>query len=669
MRAKRKSALLALLLAAAMTAGCVPTTEPELPEEPLETAEAEPITSLRAQDDFYGYVNLEKLDSLEIGYGKTSAGCFDETQELINKELESLIKEIADSGEDFPAGSPEQLISALYRQSMRYTERGEECEELFGDVFARIDEVDSVSEYAELMGEFQRDYGVSLLMQPVVTMNVFEPSKYAAGISGAYDACGIVDFKTMTTEISAAMPLKQTVRIFLTAFGVDSESADARSDNVVYLLMDIANATDFEAAESSLLPQYFTELSLGEMEELFSNISFADYAKGCGAKDVPGSWYIIDRHQLETINSVLTEDRLEALRDYARVAFTMKYGSFLPDRYSGIRSRYFGLSGEDNSKDALDNVYSLLANEVSEVYAKRCADEETISAVKMMCEDIRASYRDMISGADWLSETTRGSLRKKLDNMLFIVGYSEPKAPDPEDEKLIGSNLLETMINLARKANADSMANIGKDYDSNVLQMAAQTVNACYTTDNTMSIPYGIMNPPFFSAENSNARNLGALGAVIAHEISHAFDSDVIAFNAEGAYDPDWLPEADRLAFEERMKRTEEYYSGYTIMDVYHVDGKKTLGENFADLGGMQCVMSAVSTPAEKREVLESYAALWCCLYEDTAALSALRMDVHSPDSIRVNAVVASLDEFYELYDVGEEDGMYVPPEKRVSRW
>lgn len=669
MRAKRKSALLALLLAAAMTTGCVTMAEPELPEEPVETDEAEPITSLRAQDDFYGYVNLEKLDSLEIGFGKSSAGAFDETQELIDKQIESLIKEIADSDEDFPAGSPEQLIRALYRQSMQYTERGEECEKLFGDVFARIDAVDSVSEYAELMAEFQRDYGVTLLMQPAVMMNYFEPTKYCTAVSGVSSACGIVDFKSMTKELSAAMQLKQTVQNFLSALGVDSESADARSDNVVYLMLDIANATDFEVLESSFPLEYCTELSLGEMEELFSNISFADYVKGCGAKEAPDSWYITDRKQLETINSVLTEDRLEALCDYARAAFTMQYGSFLPDRYSGIRSRYFGLSGEDNSKDALDNVNSLLTEEVSEVYAKRCADEETISAAKEMCEDIRASYRDMISGADWLGETTRTLLCKKLDNMLFIVGYSEPKSPDPADEKLIGSNLLETMINLARKANADSMANIGKDYDSNVLQMPAQTVNACYTTDNTMNIPYGIMNPPFFSADNSKAQNLGALGTVIAHEISHAFDSDLIAFNAEGAYDPNWLPEADRLAFEERMKRTEEYYSCYTIMDVYHVDGKKTLGENFADLGGVQCVMSAVSSPDEKRELLESYAALWCCLYEDTAALSALRYDVHSPDSVRVNAVVASLDDFYELYDVGEEDGMYVPPEKRVSRW
>ena len=670
MKEKRKTAWLAVLLAVtAALSGCA--GEAVLPEELPETTEEapEPVTALRAQDDFYGYVNLAKLDTLEIGYGKESAGSFDETDSAVQAQLDAIINDIVSSSEDYPDGSSEQLIRDFYNQYLEYEKPGEYSERVFAEVFARIDAVSTVSEYAELMGEFYREYNIPLLISPVVQMNYFEPSEYGCALVGIDNALGLSGLKELTEDKSAAFSIKEALQSLLTARGIAPTEAEERAVSVVNLLMDIASATDFEVYEAVFPMSYLSRHTLSELDEIFTGIDLVSYLKDCGAQTISEEWYISDRGQLEAINAVLCSEKLRALKDYAAASFVMNYGEFMPEEYSGFRSRYFGTGAANRSKLALETVKQSLWAELGEVYAERCGSAETIAAAEKMCEDMRTAYFDLIRGADWLSEETRRLLCEKLENMEFLIGAEAPVEPDPLDKELIGSEILETRINMDKRIAADSIANIGKPYPKSSRGMPPQIVNACYNTNNVLEIPLGIINTPFFDSGRSEAANLGALGMVIAHEMSHAFDSDCIAFDAEGRYNPEWLPEADRLAFEEKMRQTEEYYSRFTIMDVYHVDGELTLGENFADLGAMQCIMSVVNTPEEKRELLESYANIWCSLEQDVSALQGLRMDVHSPAVVRVNAVVSSCDDFYELYDVREGDGMYIAPEDRVSRW
>lgn len=177
------------------------------------------------------------------------------------------------------------------------------------------------------------------------------------------------------------------------------------------------------------------------------------------------------------------------------------------------------------------------------------------------------------------------------------------------------------------------------------------------------------MNPPFYDENGDPMVNLGAIGMTIGHEISHAFDDDGMNYDAAGAYRPDWIPEADREAFAAIAQQAADYYSTFTVMDTYHVKGRKTLGENLADISGLQCVLSIAGTPERQKTVLESYANIWKELTLDSDAKSQLEDDVHSPSPVRVNAVVACFDAYYEIYDVREGDALYVAPEDRIRRW
>ena len=128
------------------------------------------------------------------------------------------------------------------------------------------------------------------------------------------------------------------------------------------------------------------------------------------------------------------------------------------------------------------------------------------------------------------------------------------------------------------------------------------------------------------------------------------------------------MPKADMDAFKLKQETAIEYYNTFTVLGS-HVDGKLTLAENFADISGLQCVLSIAGDKASQKIALESYAHTWSSLITDTAAKSILETDVHAPSNVRVNAVVACFDEFYEIYGVKEGDPMYIEPEKRVRRW
>jgi predicted metalloendopeptidase len=289
-----------------------------------------------------------------------------------------------------------------------------------------------------------------------------------------------------------------------------------------------------------------------------------------------------------------------------------------------------------------------------------------------MCEDIRESYRDLIANSDWLSQDARQLLLQKLDNIQFITGgfCLEQMKDDPSINSIFGDNTYETLRNNAKKKVQIAIDNIGKPRDRMELGMSMYTVNACYSLDNTVTITVAIMSPPFFDTAADYFTNLGGLGTVVAHEVGHAFDSNMIKYDATGVYDPTWLSAEDMAALEERNRVAVEYFEKhFSVFDVYRVDGELTLGENYADLGAMECVTNIAQTEEEYQKLFENYAKIWCELCLNTDVIEQLAEDPHSPATIRVNAILATTDAFYEVYGLKEGDGMYISPEERISRW
>lgn len=625
--------------------------------------------SIRPQDDYYGYINQQALANMEIGYGNVSAGTFDEVQEAVDQELQGIISGLM-SGADFAPGSNEQLIADLYRQCLDYDFGTKLADTSLRQAVEQIEAVTAIDEYAELMGRLGSEYGVQLLLLPCVTDDYFNVAENALCID-QMTACAVESLEELYNDRSCGSSLKSYVMDVLTVLGMEYAEADARSDALVYLMLEIAAETDFsiQYLDQSTF-EALTFLKEEELQKRLSHIDLKAFEEACGIKENPyQGWYVQDAGQLAAIDAVLVPENLPALKTYAICELVNSYGMFLGDE---TISRYFELGYMEPNEKALLCVSTYMDEQLGELYAGKydSAEGETLKEdVTVMCEDIRTAYRELILQADWLSEDARDAMAAKLAGIQFKIGAGKAHETDPMDAQLIGENLLETIVNLKQKSLRDNLELAGCAKDSDRFIMSACTVNACYNPDNTVTIPYAIMHAPFYDSEADAFTNLGGLGIVIGHEISHGFDSSCICFDDKGIYNPEWIGETDRETFEERMRQVEAYYSRFAIMDVYHVDGKLTLGENFADLGGMECIVRLAETEEELQKIFESYATIWCELSVDTSAIGWLGLDVHSPAMVRVNAVLSSTDAFYELYDLTDTDQMYLAPEERVRRW
>ena len=652
----RRKSFSALLLAFVMLTGC---SRAPAEEEPFS------LETIRLGDDFYGWCNAERLYSMELADGCLTAGSFDEMDMLVNTQVDSVIKEVAAQNTAFPPGSDEQLVHDLYHLALRDADSDYD-ETLVTEVIDYVNGAQDWEQLCQVWGDLYYFYGTSVVLRPSIEVDLYDRTTYQVWMPQFNGFDG--NLLSALGDAQMAAYYRNDYALMLTLAGTEEAEAYDRADQMMYMLLDIAAAADpslTNAFESDRIWHPYTE---DELNARARNLEFEDLMWLIGAEANPtGQVILYDPEQYFVIDSLLDDAHLQVWKDCTICAFLENYRKELPPSFDALSYR----SEEEPEQFALSETRALLEYKVGALYAKKYQNQEVCKAVERICHDVIDEYARMIDGADWLSDEGKAALTEKLRGIICYVGADISQEPIEEDAALIGETLLDTAINF--KAIEPQSIGVWLTYpaesggDSLLLP---QEVNAIYDPrDNTLLVTTAFLNPPFFRLDADAIENLAGVGDTIAHEISHAFDSEGIKFNAEGNYDPEWLPEADRTAFQERMQRTADYYSRFSVFGSSHVNGTLTLTENLADIGGLQCVLGLAKTPEEKKKLFECYSRNEGTLYSENYIQSLLMDNPHSPASIRVNAVVACFDEFYELYDVQPGDALYVAPEDRLRRW
>jgi putative endopeptidase len=320
-------------------------------------------------------------------------------------------------------------------------------------------------------------------------------------------------------------------------------------------------------------------------------------------------------------------------------------------------------------------VSSLLPDEVGMVYAKRYCSDETVQEVTQMIQQIIGVFRQRISDLDWMSEETKEKALLKLDTMRIHVGAPEEfyylldgyALKSTQEGGSYFQNVMEmTEISWAMEGLAD-----GETVDKDQWITNPQTVNAFYAAPfNSINFPAAVLQDPVYNPDASYEENLGALGTVIAHEVTHAFDQIGSQYDENGNTE-NWWSKMDSIAFDVLCIKAIRYFDGQEAAPGVVIDPYYTLSENIADLGAIACV-SQLGSQIEGfdfKKMYESYARLWWTSTTREYAQYLAYVDTHSPGVVRVNRVLQSVDQFYETYDIGPGDGMYVPPEDRLQIW
>jgi putative endopeptidase len=295
--------------------------------------------------------------------------------------------------------------------------------------------------------------------------------------------------------------------------------------------------------------------------------------------------------------------------------------------------------------------------------------------MEKLVKALEAAMAEDIQQLPWMSAETKVEAEKKLRSIRDKIGYPENWRDyskfEVKRDDLVGNADRQEIFEYHRE-----VAKLGKPVDEREWGMTPPTVNAYYSASmNDINFPAGILQPPFFDNSKDPAVNFGGIGVVIGHEMTHGFDDQGSKYDADGNR-RDWWTEADLAAFQAKTKQLIDQFNGLVpegLDPKYQVDGALTVGENLADLRGLQIACAAYRIAAKRdgiepdyQQMFLSYARGWREKQTEEASISSLQ-DVHSPSEFRCNQVVRNIAEFYNTYGVKEGDKLFMPENQRIT--
>ena len=297
-----------------------------------------------------------------------------------------------------------------------------------------------------------------------------------------------------------------------------------------------------------------------------------------------------------------------------------------------------------------------------------------------MVKHLEEALGERLAGLEWMTDSTRRAARAKLAAFAEKIGYPDTWR-DYAGIAISRTSWIENRRATTRWEITRNMRKIGGPVDKREWNMSAPTVNAFYSSSfNTINFPAGILQAPFYDPSWDDALNYGAIGAVIGHEMTHGFDDRGRQFDGDGNM-RDWWTATDASRYTERANRVAEQFAGYVAVDTVHVNGRLTLGENIADLGGLAVAYAAFEkamtnrprTPVDgftpEQRFFLSWARVWRTLQTEQALRTQVATDPHSPAASRVNGPFTNLDEFAKAFGCKDGDPMVRKAEERARIW
>jgi putative endopeptidase len=637
--------------------------------------------SVRPQDDLYQHVNGAWLKDTTIPDDRPLEGTFTALRDGSELAVKEIIEEAAAKGSE--ASGIERKIGDLYSSFM--DEAAIEAKGLdpirgrLAEVFATA----SISELLALAGRlFRADVSGLFYIYPAPDAGNPDRVLLYTGQGGL----GLPDESYYREEKFA--PVVQSYREYVgTMFGLagvaDPENAAAR---VV-------------ALETALASHHWDNVTLRDPQKTY-NLKSADEARELFP--LLDTWFdaadiAADKRQEIVVSTpdffagaaaLLASESLPVWQEWLALRVINSAAPYLSSAFVDTNFAFYGttISGTPRNKDRWKRgvavVEAALGEAVGQIYVAKHFPEGHKARMQTLVGNLIEAYRDSISALEWMGEDTKAEALKKLGAFRAKIGFPDEWI----DYSAVVIDPADLLGNVERAHNADvdrHLDEVGKPVDHNKWLMTPQTVNAYYHPMlNEVVFPAAILQPPFFTAEADDAVNYGGIGAVIGHEIGHGFDDQGSQFDGTGEL-RNWWTEEDRKAFEALTGRLVDQFDALSPYAApgHNVNGKLTLGENIGDLGGLTIAHKAyrLSLDGQEPPVLDgltgeqrffaSWAAGWRQVIRTEEAIRRLATDPHSPNEFRTNAIAKNLDSFHAAFGVTEEDGMWMPPEERVSIW
>lgn len=429
------------------------------------------------------------------------------------------------------------------------------------------------------------------------------------------------------------------------------------------------------STERANYPELYNKYSFDDFKKFSSYLDLGKYAQGL-INQIPDQVIVEEPKYYEALDQIVNPDTFENFKSWLLVNSLTGVTSYLSDELrvtGGEFSR--AISGSKEASTPKKSAYRLATNRFNQTVGLYYAHKYFSSAAKKdvghMVHQMIAVYKKRLQKNQWLSQSTRKQAVVKLDALGINVGF--PEELDPLYKKFIVNehqSLLENALNFSEIVIRNHFERYGKEVDRTRWQMPAHMVNAYYDPQfNVIVFPAAILQAPFYDINQSASANYGGIGAVIAHEISHAFDNNGAQFDEKGNLH-NWWTEDDLKHFQTLAEDMIKEFNGLKT-PAGKVNGKLVVSENIADAGGLSCALEASKNEAHPD--LKAFFINWARIWRTKASMERMQLllniDVHAPAVLRANIQPQNLADFYTTFNIQKGDGMYRDVDKRVNIW
>ncbi|MBI9010521.1 MAG: M13 family peptidase [Tenericutes bacterium] len=468
-----------------------------------------------------------------------------------------------------------------------------------------------------------------------------------------------------------------TTKQLLTLYGFSNEEVDKLIQEALAFDELLVPVTKSSVEKADYVKMY-NPLSKKEVEALTKNFDLMGKAETL-VKQVVDKLIVMNPDFVNAFDLIITEDNFSIMKSWMIVSNAIKFASDLSDdiRIAGGAFRR-ALSGtkeaQNKKKYAFNQAYNRFGQVVGLHYGETYFGPVAKADVKTMVLEMIGIYQERISGNTWLNEETKELAKKKLSTLAVHVGYPDELPPYYDFFDISsyeqGSDLIKERLAMNKIVNAHNYKKYNKEPNRNIWGMPASMVNAYYNPSNNQIVfPAAILQEPYYSLKQSASENFGGIGAVMAHEISHAFDNNGAKFDELSSLN-NWWTKEDLEAFDKKAKDMITLFDGLET-GFGPCNGELTVSENIADSGGIRCAFEA-SKKYDKHssdEFFQNWARVWRNKASIEYSQLLLKVDVHGPAILRANMQLSNLPEFQEFYGITEKDKMYLPKDKMVSIW
>ena len=611
-------------------------------------------------DNYYEYINKEAIKDKKDGWSY-----IDDINKEISNDSNNIVKEIINN----PTTSEEKNIKEFYNEYLNIDVRNKNGLKDLEPYIDKINKTTNINDFITEAIKLEKELGIELLMSKSI-MKDFKTGKnilYITSIPMDYGYSS--DYYSNETLTTVKNNFKLYNNKLLREYGYTAGEVLDITNQIDDFYTNLANNS---LKQDDLLntEKYYNIIDKSALSKIYTNLDINKYFNELGLSKID-KLSLVDEKSYQELNKYLTNSNLSLWKNIATIKILQTYAVYTTENYETIFTKLNkNLLGKEYTREetAYDLIKQIYPNEISKNYNNKYLSDDTKNYISNLTNEIIKEYEDMIN-TSWMDNETKSKAVTKLNNIKINIGTNYIKDLSSYYDFNSNISLVKNIINLNKVVRSASYEMLDTTTTTNALP--DYTFNAYYdVTSNSINILTG--STKVIKDINNKYENLGSIGFIIAHEISHAFDNNGSKFDENG-FLSNWYTASSQEKYQEIQNKVIEYYNNYEIIHNVSNNGTRTIGENIADLGAMECITNIlIKNNANKKDyqtTYESFAKVWANNYSKSTKVLQSLIDTHSPNEIRVNGVLSSTKKFYETYKIDSKDLMYIEPEKRVNIW